>query len=123
MGNFRKIIPIIFAAVLIFTGLSFGTPQVKDSSGNSANDATKSIDAQAKKNYFKDVDVKIIYSWNPKEPDVYHGVSCRLIRQGNVVTQLNIFQEDETEEVEVKKGETTYQIVDPATNKVIAEGP
>jgi hypothetical protein len=63
-------------------------------------------------NTFTKVDVKVIFKWNPQEPERFENVKCQLILENKVIKELKVFFEDRTECYTIKKGQINYEIRD-----------
>jgi hypothetical protein len=74
-------------------------------------------------NTFKNVDVNVIFKWNPEEPERFENVKCQLILEKKVIKELKIFFKDRTECFELKKGQITFQIREHLSKKLIKSGP
>ncbi len=120
--------PFIVFLCLLFASFAWGvrnlnaTPEMAPGRGQ-MQESNTTTSREKPQNYFKKVDVTIVYSWNKAEPDTLNNVDCRLVRTNGVVTQLRIISEDSTDEISVAKGQTTYEIRDSKTGKLLAAGP
>jgi hypothetical protein len=89
-----------------------------------AADTTGTDTAQTvKPDYYKGVDVKIVYTFENEKPTWYRNVCCQLIRKEGKVSEIKIFLKTCTEDIRVIQGFVKYEIRDHATKKLIARGP
>ncbi len=125
--NRDVILLAFFWGILFYGGVLFAaplgyTPPDTSRSGTPA-DTGKTGEYRSSPDYFRNVNLKIIYAWNPEEPDLYSKVNCLLVRQANLITEIKIFQEHATERILLSKGQITFEIADPVTKKTITKGP
>ncbi len=89
-----------------------------------AADTTATDTSQAvKPDYYKGVDVKIVYTFENEKPTWYRNVCCQLIRKEGKVSEIKIFLKTCTEDIRVIQGFVKYEIRDHASKKLIARGP
>ena len=89
----------------------------------SPSDTAEVDTAKTLPNYYKNVDIKIIYPWKEDEPEVCTNVSCQLIKEKNLIVEIKIFREDCTENFIVKPGLLKFEIRDHESKSLIAKGP
>jgi hypothetical protein len=86
-----------FWGILFCSGMFFAAPganALPDSiRGGAPADTGKTGDYRSSPDYFRNVTLKVIYAWNPEEPDFYSKVNCLLVRQANLITEIKVFQE------------------------------
>ncbi len=73
-------------------------------------------------NYYKNVDVKIIYAWNEDEPELFSNICCQLIKEKDVVVEIKLFRKDCTDKIKVLPGSMKYEIRDHESKKLIVKG-
>jgi hypothetical protein len=88
-----------------------------------AQDSTRVDSSQQATDILRNVDVKITYSWNPDEPDVFENVSCQLIKKDNEVVELKIIRSDATDRISFKPEYMQFEVKEHQSKKVIAKGP
>ena len=111
-------------AVLILGFLFLFNSGCKGFAANFSPSDTAEVDtAKTLPNYYKNVDIKIIYPWNEDEPDVCTNVSCQLIKEKNLIVEIKVFRKDCTENIIVKPGLLKFEIRDHESKSLIAKGP
>jgi hypothetical protein len=110
--------------VFIFGFLFLSNSGLKGFAANFAPADTSEIDsAKTLPNYYKNVDIKIIYPWNEDEPEVCTNVACQLIKEKDVIVEIRIFHKDCTSNIKVKPGLLKFEIRDHESKSLIAKGP
>ena len=85
---------------------------------------TADVDSsKALPNYYKNVDIRIIYPWKEDDPEVCTNVSCQLIKQKDLIVEIRVFHKDCTDHIMVKPGLLKFEIRNHDTKTLIAEGP
>ncbi len=109
------ILAILFLFIWNIRG-SFANPFLQDTT---KTDTTQ----QVKPNYYKGVDVKIVYTFENEKPTWYRNVCCQLIKEKGEVKEIKVFLKTCTEEIRVIKGFVKFEVRDHNTHKIIAQGP
>ncbi len=103
-----------FLPVMVFQGFN-ACSMPADTTGVDSSEQAAGI--------YRNVDIKIIYSWNPEEPDVFQNVSCQLIKKENVVIEVKIMRSDATDRISIKPEYMQFEVRDHQTKKIIAKSP
>lgn len=114
----------IFLLKIFFLGLFLLTyPDFTVYSNMYPESDTAQVDtAKILPNYYKNVDVKIIYAWNEDEPELFSNICCQLIKEKDVVVEIKIFRKDCTDKIKVIPGSMKYEIRDHESKKLIFKG-
>lgn len=73
-------------------------------------------------NYYKNVDIKIIYPWNEDEPEVYTNISCQLIKEKDIIVEIKIFHKDRTDTIKVTPSIPKFEIRNHESKALIVKG-
>lgn len=73
-------------------------------------------------NYYKNVDVKIIYAWNEDEPELFSNICCQLVKEKDEVVEIKLFRKGCTDKIKVLPGSMKYEIRDHVSKKLIVKG-
>jgi len=89
----------------------------------SPTDTAKVDTVKTLPNYYKNVDIKIIYPWKEDEPEVCTNVACQLIKEKDLIVEIRVFHKDCTNHILVKPGLLKFEIWDHNSKILIAKGP
>ncbi|MBN2365688.1 MAG: hypothetical protein EH225_06820 [Calditrichaeota bacterium] len=104
--------------ILICSSSPFSLSAQSSGADSSVTDSTRHLP-----DFYTNADVKIVYSWNPEEPDMFINVSCQLIKKKNEVVEIKIIRPNCTDRISFKPEYMTFVMHDHKSKKIIARGP
>ncbi len=111
---------VIFLLIFVLSFFHFASARIPfvQLSDTSGTDSTGQLP-----DFYRGVDVKIIYSWNPEEPDLFQNVSCQLIKKNQVIEEIKIIRSDCTDRITFKPEYMSFEVRDRKTARVVVKGP
>ncbi len=81
------------------------------------------VQVKPRPNFYRNVDVIIIYQWVPEEPEICQNVDAEVVKEKGKITEVIVYRKRGKERIKVEKGLIHFKIQDRRTKKILMKGP
>ncbi len=116
--------PLALSILVTFLSLLIISPlQAQQSPADTTPRPQDTVKVKPRPNFYRNVDVIIIYQWAPEEPEVCQNVNAEVVKEKGKITEVVVYRKRGKERIKVEKGLIHFKIRDRRTKKILVKGP